>query len=190
MDLTVITCHSDFPRRLLILQLSPRNSGTSHRVRESEAFVSNGITSTNTRVKIWPVEHFLRLWLQSWWFIRSNSVVKIMVGHCNAYGCVNRSNKAECSKLSWHSLPMNNAKHLRTWLLRIKRKDPPVSKHSYLCSQHFSENCFKRCAWRKRYLKRGSVRTRFTFSPEEHKAARCLQEANGPFPAGHVLQQA
>ena len=24
----------------------------------------------------------------------------------------------------------------------------------------------------------------------KHKAAKCLQEANGPFPAGHGLQQA
>ncbi|PFX24400.1 uncharacterized protein LOC111331706 [Stylophora pistillata] len=90
-----------------------------------------------------------------------------MVRHCIAYGCVNRSNKPECSKLSWHSLPINNAKLLRTWLLRMKRKDPPVSKHSYLCSQHFSEDCFKRCVGGKRYLKSGSVLTRFSFTPEE-----------------------
>ena len=90
-----------------------------------------------------------------------------MVRHCIAYGCVNRSNKPECSKLSWHSLPINNAKLLRTWLLKMKRKDPPVSKHSYLCSEHFSEDCFMRCVGGKRYLKSGSVPTRFSFSPEE-----------------------
>ena len=49
----------------------------------------------------------------------------------------------------------------------MKRKDPPVSKHSYLCSQHFSEDCFMRCVGGKRYLKSGSVPTRFSFSPEE-----------------------
>ena len=49
----------------------------------------------------------------------------------------------------------------------MKRKDPPVSKHSYLCSQHFSEDCFKRCVGGKRYLKSGSVLTRFSFTPEE-----------------------
>ena len=84
-----------------------------------------------------------------------------------AYGCVNRNNKPECSKLSWHSLPINNAKLLRTWLLKMKRKDPPVSKHSYLCSEHFSEDCFMRCVGGKRYLKSGSVPTRFSFSLEE-----------------------
>ena len=30
----------------------------------------------------------------------------------------------------------------------------------------------------------------FNSSRAKHKAARCLQEANGPFPAGHGLQQA
>ena len=49
----------------------------------------------------------------------------------------------------------------------MKRKDPPVSKHSYLCSEHFSEDCFMRCVGGKRYLKSGSVPTRFSFSPEE-----------------------
>ena len=30
---------------------------------------------------------------------------------------------------------INNANLLRPWLLKVKRKDPPVSKHSYLCSK-------------------------------------------------------
>jgi len=63
----------------------------------------------------------------------------------------------------------------------MKRKEPPVSKSSYLCSEHFSEDCFMRCVGGKRYLKSGSVPTRFRFSPEEkskwkapvyHSAAR------------------
>jgi len=94
--------------------------------------------------------------------------VKSIVRHCIAYGCVDRSNKPECSKLSWHSLPINNAKLLRTWLLKMKREDPPVSKHSYLCSEHFSEDCFMREGG-KRYLKSGTAPTRFSFSPEERE---------------------
>jgi len=49
----------------------------------------------------------------------------------------------------------------------MERKDPPVSKHSYLCSEHFSEDCFMQCVGGKRYLKSGSVPRRFSFSPEE-----------------------
>jgi len=64
-------------------------------------------------------------------------------------------------------LTVNNAKLLRTWLLKIKRRDPPVSKHSYICSEHFSEDCFMRCVRGKRYLKSGSVPTRFRSSLEE-----------------------
>ena len=41
---------------------------------------------------------------------------------------------------------------LRPWLLKVKRKDPPVSKHSYLCSEHFSEDCFIRCVGGRRHL--------------------------------------
>ena len=56
-----------------------------------------------------------------------------------------------------------------------------MSKHSYLCSEHFSEDCFMRCVGGKRYLKSGSVPTRSSFSPAEkpkrkapiyHSAAR------------------
>ena len=89
-----------------------------------------------------------------------------MVRYCITYACVNRSNKPECLKLSWHSLPMNNAKLLRTWLRKMKRKDPPVSKHN-LCSEHFSEDCFMLCEGGKRYRKSESVPTRFSFSPAE-----------------------
>ena len=50
---------------------------------------------------------------------------------------------------------------------RMKRKDPPVTKYSYLYSQHVSEDCFMCFLGGKRYLKSGSVPTRFSFSPEE-----------------------
>ena len=47
---------------------------------------------------------------------------------------------------------INNANLLRPWLLKVKRKDPPVSKHSYLSSEHFSEDCFIRCVGGRRQL--------------------------------------
>ena len=56
----------------------------------------------------------------------------------------------------------------------MKRKDSPVSKHSYLCSEHFSKDCFMRCVGRKRYLKSGSVPTKFSFSPEEKRSGKLL----------------
>ena len=55
-----------------------------------------------------------------------------------------------------------------SWLLKMKRKHPPVSKHSYsLCSEQFSEDCFMQCVGGKRYLKSGSVLKRFSISPKE-----------------------
>ena len=45
-----------------------------------------------------------------------------------------------------------------------KSETPPVSKHSYLCSEHVSEECFKRPMGGRVHLKRGSLPTRFSFT--------------------------
>ena len=145
-------------------QLSPRFSGVIFSARESEAFGSNEHTKIKNRMSFWPVDCPFRLCLRIWSFLWPDSVVKSMVRHFIAYGCVNRSNKPECWR-SWLSLPINNVKLLRTCLLKMKRKDPPVSTHSYLCSEHFSEDCFMRCVGGNKYPKSGSVPTRFSFSP-------------------------
>ena len=47
---------------------------------------------------------------------------------------------------------INNANLLRPWLLKVKRNDPPVSKHSYIYSEHFSEDCFIWCVGGRRHL--------------------------------------
>ena len=121
----------------------------------------------------------LRLCLRIWSFIWPDSVVRSTVRYCISYGCVNRSNKPECSKLSLHSLPLNNAKLLQTWLLKMNRKDLPASNHSYLCSQYFSEDYFIRSRG-KRYLKCGS--------PEESQSGKLYYP--GWFITGlHVRQQ-
>ena len=56
-----------------------------------------------------------------------------MVKHCRAFGFTNRSEKAECKDLSWHSLPLGNKKLLAEWLVKIRRDNTPVSKHPYIC---------------------------------------------------------
>ena len=65
-----------------------------------------------------------------------------MVKHCIAYGCTNRSSKRACKSLSWHLLPSKNKKRLAEWLVKIRRENTPVTKNSYLCSDHFSKECF------------------------------------------------
>ena len=91
----------------------------------------------------------------------------MMTRHCIAYGCVNSSNKPGCAGLSWHSLPIKNKTLLRTWLIKIKRENTPVTKNSYLCSAHFSAECFQKAIGGSRvYLKPGSIPTVFSFNKE------------------------
>ena len=65
-----------------------------------------------------------------------------MVSHCIAFGCQNRSSKAECKDLSWYLHPLSNKNLLAQWLVKLRRKNTPVNKNSYVCSQHFEANWF------------------------------------------------
>ena len=44
-------------------------------------------------------------------------------------------------RLESFALRIKNAKLLGTCLRKMERKDPPLSKHSYLCSEDFSGDC-------------------------------------------------
>ena len=98
---------------------------------------------------------------------------KNMVKHCIAFGCSNRSSKPECRELSWHLLPLSNKKLLTEWLVKLRRANTPVTKNSYVCSQHFVPDCFKKSLGGQRSrLKPGSVPTKFIFTvdrPERKK---------------------
>lgn len=93
-----------------------------------------------------------------------------MVKHCIAFGCQNRSSKAECKDLSWHSLPLSNKNLLAQWLVKLRRENTPVNKNSYVCSQHFEANCFiKPMGGQRIRLKPDSVPTNFIFTVEKPK---------------------
>lgn len=105
-----------------------------------------------------------------------------MVRHCIAFGCTNRSNKVTCKHLSWHSLPLNNKELLKAWLAKIKRENTPLSKNSFLCSEHFEKECFSRSfAGRKVTLKPGSVPTIFSFSDQKSKRKPPKERCNGEY---------
>lgn len=88
-----------------------------------------------------------------------------MVRHCIAVGCVNRSNKVECKGLSWHSLPLNDSKRLKKWLINIRRTNTPKTKSSFLCSDHFAPECFQKSPGGVRgRLKVDAVPTLFSFT--------------------------
>ena len=103
-----------------------------------------------------------------------------IVKHCLAYGCTNRSSKRACKSLSWHLLPSKNKKRHAEWLVKIRRENTPVTKNSYLCSDHFSKECFIKPIGKKRKrLKRGSVPTKFSFIVEKPQRKKpCYQVTN------------
>ena len=63
---------------------------------------------------------------------------------CAATNCVNRTGNK--NDLSFHRVPTNNKKELRSkWLQNIKRQHPLPSGNSFfICSDHFEEDCFER----------------------------------------------
>lgn len=64
---------------------------------------------------------------------------------CIAFGCNNDHTK---EGISFHKFPLNEPARLKEWLQRVKRvtsvgKPWTPSKHSRLCSEHFTENSFE-----------------------------------------------
>jgi len=82
----------------------------------------------------------------------------------------------EFKGLSWHLLPLSNKKLLTQWLVKLCHENALVNKNSFICSQHFEDNCFiKPMGGQRIHLKPDSVPTKFIFTVEktkEEKASR------------------
>ncbi|KAI0220158.1 hypothetical protein LSAT2_028319 [Lamellibrachia satsuma] len=65
-----------------------------------------------------------------------------MVTSCVAYNCTNRQKKG--SSISFHRFPdvKKMPEHRAAWIQAIRRKDWTPTSNSFLCSEHFEENCF------------------------------------------------
>lgn len=61
--------------------------------------------------------------------------------YCVAVSCGNNTNKAERdgSKISFHRFP-SNKKMKKRWIDAVGRTSLP--RHLYLCSEHFTSDCF------------------------------------------------
>ena len=44
----------------------------------------------------------------------------------------------------FYRLPIGNKPLLKQWLTKLRLKDPPVSKNSRVCTDHFHPDCFER----------------------------------------------
>lgn len=95
--------------------------------------------------------------------------------HCCVPGCSNHSSKT--SDISYHRIPKDKG-FQKAWLARIRRDNLPPLQNCYVCSEHFTGDCFERDLKAKllpeqkvkRSLKRDAVPSLFSFGPEPKKA--------------------
>ena len=62
----------------------------------------------------------------------------VMPKNCSIPGCTSRSDKEECSGVSFHKLPSDNTRR-HQWLVSIK-EPITVSSYTYICSLHFKNS--------------------------------------------------
>ena len=83
-------------------------------------------------------------------------------------GCTNVSRKTRESNVSYHRLPIDQQMQ-RTWLRQIRRENLPKTNSCYVCSTHFTSDCFETCfkemfgMQTKRPFKPGNVPSIFPF---------------------------
>ena len=62
--------------------------------------------------------------------------------YCTVPGCTNCSKKTKGSDIWYHRLP--NDQHIRrAWLGRVRRENLPKANSCYVCSVHFTPDCFE-----------------------------------------------
>ena len=62
--------------------------------------------------------------------------------HCMVTGRTNGSKKTKGILVSYHRLPQEK-KMRKIWLNRVRRDNPPQYKSCYVCSMHFTSDCFE-----------------------------------------------
>ena len=87
--------------------------------------------------------------------------LETMVISCSSWNCQTRMKKG--SGISFHRFPVKHPALLHKWVRAVKQDGFVPNKNSFLCSKHFTENCFWVTGKRHR-LKNDAVPTVFTFS--------------------------
>ena len=61
--------------------------------------------------------------------------------HCSVPLCENYSQKTKGTGINYHRLPNGSLKSV--WLRNIRRENPPPPAQSFVCSAHFTDDCFQ-----------------------------------------------
>ncbi|XP_037616667.1 THAP domain-containing protein 5-like isoform X2 [Sebastes umbrosus] len=86
-----------------------------------------------------------------------------MPRYCAVKVCSNRggtASKQENKRVSFYPFPLQDKSRLQKWVDNMRREEWSPSRHQYLCSEHFTEDCFD-IRWGIRYLKNTAVPTVF-----------------------------
>ena len=94
--------------------------------------------------------------------------------HCCVPGCINHSSRM--SNIRYHRIP-NDQGLQKAWSARIRRDNFPPLQNCYVCSEHFTDDCFETDLKAqlmpelkvKRRLKRDAIPLVFSFGPELKK---------------------
>lgn len=101
--------------------------------------------------------------------------------HCMAPNCTNGWRKTKGTNVTYHRLPTD---HMRSvWLQKIRRENPRDAKYSFVCSDHFTTDCFvvtlaqRLCGHTgKKVLKPDAVPTIFKHNEHVPKKARTTSD--------------
>ncbi|XP_056132651.1 THAP domain-containing protein 5-like [Lampris incognitus] len=96
-----------------------------------------------------------------------------MPRYCAVKVCRNRGGtapKQENKRISFYPFPLQDKSRLQRWVDNMKREEWTPSRHQYLCSEHFTEDCFD-IRWGIRYLKNTAVPTIFPSTQDDEKKA-------------------
>ncbi|KAF7651221.1 hypothetical protein LDENG_00113970 [Lucifuga dentata] len=103
-----------------------------------------------------------------------------MPRYCAVKVCRNRGGAAsrqESKRISFYPFPLQDKSRLQKWMDNMKREEWTPSRHQYLCSEHFTEDCFN-IRWGIRYLRNTAIPTIFpSIQDETEKKVPTIQRS-------------
>ncbi|XP_072233956.1 uncharacterized protein [Leuresthes tenuis] len=104
-----------------------------------------------------------------------------MPRYCAVKFCRNRggtSSRQDNKRISFYPFPLQDKPRLQKWVDNMRREEWTPSRHQYLCSEHFTEECFD-IRWGIRYLKNTAIPTIFPASDDDGEK-KCWTSKRSP----------
>ncbi|XP_014901095.1 THAP domain-containing protein 5 [Poecilia latipinna] len=101
-----------------------------------------------------------------------------MPRYCAEKLCRNRggTSSKQDKKISFYPFPLQDRPRLQKWVNNMRREEWTPSRHQYLCSEHFTEDCFD-IRWGIRYLRNTAIPTLFPSVENECENKVTLQRS-------------